>query len=205
MFIRQDVKHAYRLDNRSPELIRQAGGFFAYSHSSIGIATPHLGQGKAFCAGECLEKSLPSKRKISPAEAFDSLQSIILSQDASNVHIYYMNVLGMNVARYVDNVSIYLEVDGGANHSRREIIPYGSSGPLRILRTQNNMDELHNDSDIDGRDISRNYYDYPFRARHRALCGEIYILHPIPVSLMSYGGYGADALNGRAMGGWVPM
>lgn len=205
MFIRQVVRHAYRLDNRSPELIRQAVGFFAYSNSSIGVATPHLGQGNAFCAGECLEKSLPSKRKISPAEAFDSLQGIILHGDGSNTHIYYMDVLGKNVARYVDNVSIYLEAGGGANHSRRDTTPYSSSGPLRILRTPNNMDERHSDSDIVGDKISENYYDYPFRARHRASCGEIYILHPIPVSLISYGGYGGDALNGRAMGDWTPM
>ncbi|MFX2611955.1 hypothetical protein [Enterobacter mori] len=189
--IRKDVIHAYRIDSRSPREIVAAGGFHPSPTSALGLASGML-NGKAFCAGECLNESLRTgKKMILPKQAGAALRSVVSAPGV--LHIYYLNLLDVQVMRYVDNVGIYKESPRG---HRSTVV----GGALRIFRSETNMNPGHSDSDITNDKHLGVNYDYPLRAKSSAEIGELFVLQNIPVFRILYGG---EVRNPQSR--WTPL
>lgn len=187
LLIRTDIVHAYRVDTRSPSEIRTANGFSPSATSTLGVVSEFLDIGSAFCAGECLDKSIPlGKRIITPEQAFSSLKGAV-GIPSYSLHIYYINLVNVRVVRYLENVGIYTSENSHSNISK-----YTKEGPMRILRTSHNMDENYSETDISFNTIKGRIYDYPLRAWERASFGELYIMDKIPMQRILYGGSGVN-------------
>ncbi|CAI1960338.1 Uncharacterised protein [Serratia quinivorans] len=179
LVIKKDVNTVYRIDQRPPLEIANYG-FTPHEKSMLGPAGKLL-QGQAWCAGECISKAmLPNGKKeiIEPMSVFNELSAPASANKLSNWHIYKVNTMGTEVARYVDNVDT--PHSPGVFHVYTHSKLFDAREPHSIsaeeyLTFRNQRNEVI-------------YLDTPDRLQHRAAYGEVYVIGDVPANKIEYGG-----------------
>ena len=92
----------------------------------------------------------------------------------AGLHIYHLDVEGVPVARYLDNVMVSTIGSHGLP------APYAGDGPLNVLGSATNLDPNHSDSVIEVRQLGHEIYNFAHRAHTRAQIGELCVLESVP-------------------------